>query len=197
MKSIFNSKKGFTLVELLVSVTVTVVALTIIVGILTSTLRGSNKTDVIDKVRENGNYAISQISRAIKFAKSFDGASTSGSSPWTCQIMPPALTPTPTIEQYKSIRVTSFDGGVTTFSCNITGNTPPETIASNSDSLIDTTFVALPTPIPTLCFFTCRRERITDSPAIGINFTLVSKSTSGLFETRASIPFTTSIKVRN
>jgi prepilin-type N-terminal cleavage/methylation domain-containing protein len=195
----FNS--GFTLVELLVVVSIIVSVTTIVVGTITSVFRGTNKTNTINTVRENGNYAISQMTKMIKFAKSFDGASIDGNPPWNCQIMPPLPTPAPALVNYKSLRITSFDGGVTTFSCNDSVDIPAQTIASRSassnETLIDTTTVALPTPIPTFCFFTCIKERITDSPQVGINFTLNSNSISGIVERQASIPFSISIKVRN
>ena len=193
-------QNGFTLIELLVAIVITVSTLTITVGIVTSTLRGTNKTNTINKVRENGSYTISQISRMIAYPKSFDGASVDGNPPWSCQVMPPLPTPTPTIAHYKSVRITSFDKGVSTFSCNGSADTPPNTIASSSaesNSLIDTTSLSLRTPISDFCFFTCRQANIADSPTIGINFTLTSKSTSGVVETIFSIPFEASIKIRN
>ena len=192
-----KKSQGFTLVELLVAVSIIVSVATIVVGTITSAFRGTNKTNTINKVRENGNYAISQMTKMIKFAKSFDGARVNALSIWTCDIVP--LPPIPV--QYKEVQITSFDGGVTIFSCNDSADIPAETIASRSassnESLLDTVSVALPTPIPTFCFFTCTKERITDSPQVGINFTLNSNSISGIVERQASIPFSISIKVRN
>lgn len=190
-------QKGFTLIELLVVMVIIGSIMTIVAGIVTSVLRGTNKTNVINKVRENGNYAIFQMARTVRYAKSFEGGSVDGNPPWSCQLMPLPLTPTPTLVRYKAVRTTAFDGMMTTFSCNDSADTPRETIASNSESLIDTTSVALPTPISTFCFFTCRQERIADSPTVEINFTLTSKTTSTFVETQASIPFTISIKGRN
>jgi len=196
--TISNIKRGFTLVELLVVVAVFGSIMAIVIGVVTSTLRGANKSRTISKVRENGNYAIFQISRTIKYAKTIDGASMDGNPPWDCQLMPSPLAPTPTPIHYKAVKATSFDGTATTFSCNDTGDFPPETIAVNfSESLIDASSVIMPAPIPSFCFFTCVRERIIDPPSIGINFTLTSKSPSSLVETQASIPFTTKIKGRN
>lgn len=183
-----KSPRGFTLIELLIVMAVMVSVLAIVVGITSSTLRGSNKTSTINNVRENGNYAISQMSRVIKYAKSFDGVSEDGDPPWECQPMPPPPLPTPTPIPYKFLKVTSFDGQQTVFSCD------SATIYSNGDPLIDTDSVELD---PWSCIFTCRQDRITDSPTVSINFTLISKTTSLLVEQKASIPFAVSIKTRN
>jgi prepilin-type N-terminal cleavage/methylation domain-containing protein len=197
--SIFNFTRGFTLVELLVVVAVIGSITAFVLGVVTSTLRGTNKTNTINRVRENGNYAISHIARTIKYAKLIDGASIDGNPPWECQLMPSSpLTPTPTPIHYKSVKTTAFDGTETRFSCNDTGDFPAGTIAVNfNDSLIDSSSIALPTPIPTFCYFTCVRERIIDSPSIGLNFTLTSKTTSSLVETQATVPFSILIKGRN
>jgi len=186
----YESPRGFTLVELLVVMAIIVPILIIVVGVTSSTLRGSNKTGTINNVRENGNYAISQMERVIKYAKSFDGVSVDGAPlSWSCQIMPYALTPTPIPIQYKYVKTTSFGSGQPTiFKC------VSDTIYLNEDRLIDTGSVSLASGS---CFFTCKQDRITDSPTLGINFTLKAKTTSPLIEQQASIPFTVSIKTRN
>ena len=72
MKKIINlkqNKKGFTLIELLASIAVIVVIGSVIAGIIKSSLRGSNKTNTIEAIRQNGNYALSQISKNIEYAQ--------------------------------------------------------------------------------------------------------------------------------
>jgi prepilin-type N-terminal cleavage/methylation domain-containing protein len=178
-------KGGFTLIELLVALVVIASFGTIVVNIITSTFRGTSKTDVVNKVRENGNYAISQMSRTVRYAKSFDGASTDGVTNWTCEIVPPIPV------QYKAVKITSFDGTTTVFSCEA------NTINTNGASLMDAGPTGSVLLSPGTCFFTCARKNTLDSPTIGIKFTLTSKITSGIAEKQASIPFETSIKVRN
>jgi len=205
LNSQFSILKGFTLIELLIAIVVIGSFGTIVVNILTSVFRGTSKADIINKVRENGNYAISQMGKMIAYAKSFDGALDPSTNIWTCDIVPPLPAPTPIPVQYKAVRITSFDGGVTTFSCNSALDSPLNTIASLSASsnisLIDadptTGSVALAVPIPNFCYFTCKQEGISNSPTIGIKFTLTSKITSGIAEKQSTIPFETSIKVRN
>lgn len=194
---LLKSGAGFTLIELLVALVLIASFGAIVLNIITSTFRGTSKTDIINKVRENGNYTISEITRTIKYSKTFDGASADGVSNWTCDIVPPPPAPQPIPVQYKAVRSTSFDGLTTTFICNSSSDTPPDTIVSNTISLMDGGPTGSVNISPGTCFFTCEKENVADSPTIGINFTLTSKITSDIAEKHAIIPFTNSIKIRN
>ncbi len=174
---------GYTLIELLVAMTVIITVGLIVVAILVSSLRGTNKAASIENVRVNGNYAILQISRMIEFAQGFEGVSANGADPYT--ITCPQASPTPI---YTHIKIRSFDGGQTIFSCDLPGSK----IASNGASLININDVTL-----TSCNFTCSRTNISQPPIIGINFALNQKSSSSFFEKQASIPFSTSVVIRN
>ena len=190
--SIFNSQKGFTLVELLISIVIVGTFGTIVVNILASTFRGSSKTDVINKVRQNGNYAISEMARKIRYAKTFDGARVNAVSAWTCDIIPPPPAPPPAPARYNEVKITLFDGTETTFSCEA------ETINASGVSLMDAVGPAsLVRLSPGTCFFTCQRAGISDSPQVGINFTLVARTVNNFVEKQATIPFKTTIKARN
>src|SRR5471030_3143176 len=117
MKNINN--KGYTLIELLAVIIVMVTVGGIITSILVSALRGENKTNATTQVRQNGDSAISQMYKSIAYAKSFDGISTDNVN-FDINCVPgnpPAPTPTPTPTAYKYIKITSFDGGQTTFAC--------------------------------------------------------------------------------
>lgn len=206
MKKIYNSElriqnfqKGYTLIELLTVIAIVVVVGVIVTGILISSLRGGSKSNVLDNVRQNGNDAITQMSKMIIYAQSFNGASTDGIFYTTncTQVIPPSPSPSPTPVSYKYIKITSFDGGTTIFSCNGQTDTPQNTLASKSGSLapfsiIDTSNVSL-----TSCYFSCSQANFGQDYMIGINFTLSQKSASGFAEKQATIPFQTSITVRN
>lgn len=183
--------KGFTLIELLVSLIILISVGAVTVAILTSSLRGSNKTNAMNNIRQNGSYAIIQISRAIQYAKTFDGLSTDGVNfTDNCvQSIPPSPTPTPTAVPYKFIKITSFDGGQTVYSCDPT--LAPNTIASNGASLLDTDSVFL----GPFCSFVCVQGKTSDSPIINISFSLTSKK--NLVENRVTVPFNTSVTIRN
>lgn len=183
-----NNNKGYTLVELLAVIIILVSVGTIITSILVTSLRGGNKSNTTNEVRENGNYVLAQMSKMITFAKSFDGVSTDGVNYVTNCIVtqPPAPTPTLAPVSYTYIKITAFDGGQTVFSCS------GSTIASNGASLINTSNLSVSS-----CSFICSQTNLISSPIIDIDFTL-SKSNSGFFvENQTVIPFQTSVTPRN
>jgi|SRR3989344_3429504 len=186
--SIFNSNKGYTLIELLAVIIILVAVGTIITSILVSSLRGGNRSNTVNEVRQNGNHMLSQMSKMIAYAKSFDGVSIDGVNyVKDCVVtIPPPPTPTPTPASYSYVKITSFDGGQTVFSC---GN---GTIASNGASFINTTNLSVSS-----CSFSCNQTNFLSAPTIDINFTL-SKINSGFFlENQTTIPFETSVTPRN
>src|SRR5579885_1883404 len=65
-----QAARGFTLVELLAVMMVFTIVGSIVSLILVTSLRTATKTDVLNTVRGNGNYAILQLARAIREAKS-------------------------------------------------------------------------------------------------------------------------------
>lgn len=174
-----NFQRGYTLIELLTVIAIVVVVGVIVAGILISSLRGGSKSNVLDNVRQNGNDAITQMSKMIIYAQSFNGVSNDGGVSYTtnCAQVSPS---------YQYIKITSFDGGKTIFSCN------GSTIASNGASLIDTASVSL-----ILCSFTCTQNNFGQAPTIGINFTLSQNTSSSFSEKQATIPFKTSVTIRN
>lgn len=176
-----KNSKGYTLIELLIVMVVMITVGLIVATILVSSLRGTNKTNTINTIRENGNYAQLQISKMLEFAQSFGGVSPNG-NPGT--YITNCLSPT---TQYNFVKITSFDNGQTVFSCN----TSASIIASNGASLINSSDVSLSS-----CYFTCSRN-VSQPPIIGINFTLSQKSPNAIFEKRASILFETSVILRN
>ena len=181
---ISNSQRGYTLIELLAVMIVMVTVGLIVATILVSALRGNNKTNVISDIRQNGNYAIVQIGRMIEFAQRFAGVSTNGVSYTTNCVGQSGV-------QYKYVKIIAFDNGETVLSCNFSSN--PPTIASGSASLIDTNRVSLSSD----CHFTCSQNTFSEAPVVGVSFTLSQKNVSGFFENRASIPFETSVIMRN
>lgn len=188
--SIFNlqfsiSQEGFTLVELLAVMMVIGVVGSVVGAILISTLVGTNKTNTLDNVRQNGNYALLQISKEIEFSRNFYGVSTNGISYITdCTV--PAVSPTPAPTQYGFVKIMSANGQTVVFSCS------GSTISSNSASLIDTSSVKT-----TSCYFTCSQNNPVLPPTVGINFTLSSVKAGSFVENNTSASFSTSVTLRN
>lgn len=167
-----ESSLGFTLVEMLAVMVVFITIGGIIVSILVTSFRTSHKTDTLTLVKQNGNYALTQIAKTIRNARAII-------TPYPCY--PPVSSNT--------ISITTADNNNITYIC--TGST----IASNGASLLDTTAVTI-----TSCSFTCTQQFETDLPFIAINFSLNQVGSSQFAEQKASasaIPFQTSVLIRN
>lgn len=187
------SEKGYTLIELLAVMIVLIAVGTIIASILISSLRGGNKSTTTNEVRQSGNYAISQMSKMIAYAKSFDGVSSNGVDFVDNCVLPSVGQGTPTPDpnkQYFFVKITSFDNGKTTFSCSTTDNT----LSSNSAALIS------PTTMDASCYFTCSQSDLLTPPTIEIHMTLKKRAQINqtlLPEFQTAVSFDTSVTPRN
>jgi len=184
MKKLFNDK-GYTLIELLAVIIIMVTVGMIILSILVSALRGGNRSQTTNEVRESGNYVMSQMSKMITFATGLDGLSTDGAKDINGDLSNKYdLTKCVSVDQYKDIEITSYGGGKTIFSCD--GNT----ISANSVAMLSSSFNV------SNCAFTCTQPSSSVPPIINISFT-ISENKGSFTEKQASIPFETSIVIRN
>src|SRR3989344_74367 len=151
-------KDGFSLIELLVAISIIITASTVVVAILSSSFRGISKSAVSEEVRQNGNRAISRMSRTIQYAESFQGAYIDDS-------IYDSSCGTDGARKYNYIKVRS-EGQIVTLSCtNLSMGT------ATLSPLIDITKVKV-----VGCSFTCTQGNPFDSPVIGINFELSQAS---------------------
>lgn len=176
--------KGFTLIELLVSLFILSAIGSLVIGIIWVSLRNSVKLNNMNLIRQNGNYAMLQMTKMLQFASRFQGVSTDGST-FTTNCQDPNVTP---LQSYNYIRYATASDDVVTLSCMQS----PSTIASNSASLLDTSTFSVVS-----CGFTCIQV-VTEGPyAIGIRF-IVQKNISGnLFDEPAPLLFQTTVTLRN
>lgn len=59
-------KKGFTLIELLVVIAILSIAGALILTIFTSSLRGSNKSQIVSSIKQNGQSVLETMDKAIR-----------------------------------------------------------------------------------------------------------------------------------
>ena len=174
-----SKQKGFTLVEMLAVVVVFIVIGSIMLSILITSFRTSHKTDTISLVRENGNYALTQMAKTIRDARGLV-------TPFPC--VTPAVVST--------ITILTPDHDQVTYDCTAPPSPTPATIASNSATILDTTAVSVSS-----CSFTCTQESKSELPIITINFSLrqPGATPSGAFgeQSISDIPFRTSVVMRN
>ena len=205
------------MIELLAVAVVIIAVSSIVSAILFSSLRGVSKTTITDSVRQNGNSAISKISREIKFAKIFKGVSPDGvtysidsdTDDIDCTMYRPTPTPTPTPgRRYTHLKIVNLESQTIIFSCE--DDTSPtgsgksiyreifsldELENFGKESLFDTKTVEMDL---SSCYFTCAQNVITDPPTIGVHFLLSDiKDDTSFFEQKASAEFQTSATFRN
>ncbi|MEK7605958.1 MAG: type II secretion system protein [Patescibacteria group bacterium] len=172
----FSQFSGFTLIELLAVIAITGVVGSMMFGILFSTLQGANKSESLGIIQQNGNFALGQITKMVRY-------STDILDPTTCY-----TAPTPTPVQQSSISILNVDNNITTFSCDLGAGT----IASNGAALLDPNDVKV-----TACSFSCTQLTPYDQPTMTVSFTLGKKNSNNLVENNSSQQFQTSITLRN
>jgi len=180
----FGSLKptGFTLIEVLIVMAVAAAVGSTVFGILFTTLRSYNKANSVTLVRQNGENAISQMTRLIRSAKTFEGVGT-GDDTFTTDC--PQITPPP---RYSQVKLTSFDGTSIVLSCEA------ETISLNGSPLINNSEVTLG---ENPCYFVCTQSAPSGAPRIDINFSLLRKDANNVTDKQAKLDFHTSVIPRN
>lgn len=172
------NNKGFTLVEILISVAIVITSATIVVAIITASFRGSTQTNINEDLRLEGNSALSQVGKMIQFADGFvgvvDGTNTEYSNCVTND----------EDASYTEVKLL-IDGEVTTISCK------DDTVRINDNPLFESSKAVVEN-----CAVRCSQTDTTDSPTIGVEFDL-SRNDSSLIEQRSSMRFEKNIKMRN
>jgi prepilin-type N-terminal cleavage/methylation domain-containing protein len=158
---------GFSIIEMLVTITIFAA-----IGILTTraislTLRGSKKSDSTVRVRENLNYSMGIIERQIRNAD--------------------RITQCPLADSL-TLPYVSLEGIASSFSCNLTA---PGYIASGSA----TTRLTSGDIAITDCAFTCSQINKNNPPIITVNLTAEDATQTGT--DKASVSSQTEIVVRN
>jgi type II secretory pathway pseudopilin PulG len=211
MRKIENSAHGYTLIELLAVMLILIALGTIIASIFVSSLRGGNKSTTTNDIRQSGNYAVSQMSKMIAYAKKLNGLSTDGTSgSFTTDCVQKFINGNPQApDVYKYVQITSFDDGetTTTFSCTpvTVSGTTYGILSSNSANLNPPPAIISSALIPdtmdaTTCSFTCNQTNILSPITININLTLQKRqsgSTLLLPEAQTKMNFDTSVTARN
>jgi len=177
----YKKNNGFTLIELLVVIGVFIVLVTIVLSVIFTVFRGTTKSDSIIIVKQNGEYALSQMVKKMRFAKSLNIPSTVGGSTPSCSSGGVSV---------QSVQVTNVDLSTSVFSCPL-NNEYPNYIDMNGVRLTNSNEV-----IVSSCYFLCKQE-VGHSPTISIVFNLTKVNSSGLPEGNTSIPFQSSVTLRN
>jgi prepilin-type N-terminal cleavage/methylation domain-containing protein len=172
---------GFTLIELLVVMVILTTVGSLAVVMLSSALRGANKTETINKVRQSGNYATLQLSKQLQYSECINGLSLDGST-YTNSCTDGA--------SYTYLKYSAF--GATDASPSINHILTCSNVIKDEDGVNAIDF--LDSGLTINCHFACSGVYPTSQPTINISFTL---SKAGSADKSASIDFNTSITPRN
>jgi prepilin-type N-terminal cleavage/methylation domain-containing protein len=178
------NQKGMSLIELLVSLLIVTTISSVALGIIWISLRSTVKVNNMNLIRQNGNFAITQMTKTLQYSRKFDGVSTDGVTyVMTCQ--DPASA---TLQSYSHVRVTSQSNTPIILGCLTT----PSTVASNSASLLNTAVYTVSS-----CKFTCTQADVDSPYTIGIEFTIKKIIGGNLFDDPAPVTFQSSATIRN
>jgi len=165
------NRKGFTLIEILTVIGILGVIGAITTGVITITLRGTKKSDLMEVARQESDTALTQMVKTIRYAQSLD-------SPTSCM---------PSPQTVSSIQVSAVGTHVqTTYTCGA------GSIQSNGISLFNTNAVTVNS-----CSFVCTQPTLNDPSTITIKYTLSQASGGNFAESSFSLPFETSVTMRN
>lgn len=185
----FQKSKGFTLVELLISTAIVITCATIVVAIITSTFRTSNKTTTSEQLRQAADSVLSQLSDMIQFSDGFVEAQ-------NIEDFGPTPMPTPIYTCQDNSSDTSVDaiqiksnGQIRTIECD-----------DNNNLLLDGASLFDPNKIEVIqCVISCAQASSQDSPVITISLDLSTPTVSGAPpETESQISsFSKTIRMQN
>lgn len=168
-----SSQAGFTFIELLISMMIIMLIGSIILVVFFSALRGTNRSQSIITLRQNGNYALSQMTKDIRQAASISNEA-------DC-----------TESETDSITIVSAtDYRETTYQCS------EESIASVSASQTYYLLDSSDATTVSSCAFSCGRQEATELPFVKIRFTLTTPQ-SDVSHTVDPFTFSSTVTLRN
>ncbi len=170
---------GFTLVELLVVMAIIALFGGAIVSILFSLFRGASKTNTIITLRQTGNYAVDQVTRIVREAKSLDNPTTDDcdGSPITSNTI--------------DLTTQDVDLNLQTTSLSCAGGNLTSTTNGSPRTLIDGTKVGVS------CNFSCTIDTVSQIPVITFSLSIFQKNDMANTENSGKLDYSTSILMRN
>jgi len=141
---------GYTLIELMIVVTVMAVVAVVAVNLFLSTLIGGGKSRALSVVKQNGDFALTQMEKMIRNAKEL----TTNNEGFVCDT------------DMNSLGVINSDGGVTIFAVE------GERIASNSGLFLTSSEVKVDSDAAKTLSFDCSRSDTGMPDFVEISFTL-------------------------
>ncbi len=171
------NRSGFTLIEVLVAITLSVMLIAAAAGLFFTTLRSDSKQTFVSVLRDNGDYALSQMEFLLRNAVALD------------RINPGDSTCTSGMSQ---IVFRSVDNGVTRL--YLSNNA----IASESVQVGVTRYLTGGPTTASNLSFNCSQSAPNTGTYVRISFDLTYATTSGtFFEESGSQSFSTTVNIRS
>lgn len=181
-------ERAFTLIELVVVIGVIGVSLPVIFGLFFLTLQQQSKIYILQEVKKNGDYALNTIRSTIK--QYGEKVTDSGYQNEICPVLP-TPTPTPASTLYL---VDKFGNRFKYFQTSTT----PSRIASESSTLgINNWYLTNDKVNVDSLGFTCYRTNPFSPPVVAVSFSVSQAQTSAPHEEKASMTYTTKIKLKS
>jgi prepilin-type N-terminal cleavage/methylation domain-containing protein len=186
-------KRGFTLIEMLISLSVLSIVLVAIISVFLTVLTKSAKIKILQRVENDGHYALRVMERMIRGAT--DILENSQSLPATCG------------SGMASIKIKTPGGGITEFACCTAAAGFPTDVCL--DDGLDQGYIAsasaelgvqrLVSPLVKLdrCQFDCLGGGFEKPDQVIISFSLSQAGTPARVEEQASLDFQTRVTLRN
>ncbi len=172
-----DSRRGFTLIELLVAIGLSVMLIASATGLFFSTLRSDSKKNYVTELKDNGDYALSQLEFLLRNGVSLEPLSQGD------VVCGSAMT---------QIVVRSIDNGVTRLYLS-NGQIASQSVQTG----ITRYLTGGPTTASNLSF-NCQQAAVNTGTYIQVAFRLTYATASGQFFTEnGSSDFTTTVNVRS
>lgn len=176
-KSNNKANSGFSLIEVLIGSFIVFATTAVVLSMIISSFRISSKTTTDSVIRQNGNYALTQISKMLQFADTFESITCGGNTFDNCSITRSSCSRVDFVYKNTPANVACAGGEVRV----------------NGATSIDSDKVEV---VSGSCNFTCTQNPET-GPVIGISFTLTSGGSGTVVEKRSEMDFSTSVRMRN
>lgn len=180
MALIMKFTRGFTIMELLISVSIIGLLVVVASQTIISTIRTNLKTEALKEVKQNGDITLNTITRMIQNAQTVTTACSQAGA------------------ATNQLTLTNPDGGNSTFTCIVDGTlTRIASVSATRTVYITNTSTTLGAPpCANQLRFTCRTFG-SKPGTIDIAFTLSQSAVTTNFFERATTNFTTSVTLRN
>lgn len=187
MKMHNTSRKGFTLLELLVAIGVVTLLMPVLFSIFFATLQSQTAVAILSQVKRDGDGALSTLEYLIK-NRAFAIYSDAGGTTEVCSTVSGFSTPT------SSATVYFADSAGTLFSFALDGNR----IASYSASISPNPAYLTSTKVVASNFsISCNRTSSFSPPIVSVSFTVANPASATRHEEKATLNYQTKIKLRS